>query len=839
MTEALRRVPKLGEIDRACVEIAIAWGGTTLHVAHLSPPRPFWLGAGEAGLPCDYVVPEEALPATRLEVVTVNEHGDLSVVDASGASMTLEAGDERTVAFGDLTVRVVRGFAAAKAPRKPFLARRTLGIFAAVAAAHALLLVGSAKSAATRASDDDYGVTAEDQHYITQMIAKADEKEMAEDAAEQGIAMNEADNKEGGTGTRGKGEEGSMGDPSFSARGNRYGVQGPSDNPDPHIARQAALRDAADFGMIGMLNSGAGGDPNAPTAPWGRDDSLGAGGLGLTGVGEGGGGRGAGLGTLQGIGSGAKPGAHQYAAPIAKSPAPAQPKAESAPLVAPVLPLVKLDPNGRFATTYRPGAGHLAAFESALARGIVPAADSEVVSDIGARYAPDLAPPSTAAIGMKVDLERGELGPNGGTVHLRVALRSNEKAAARPHLSVHLVLDISGSMEGESITRAREAASALVDKLDAADDFSLVTFSSDAQVVVKDGVIGTRRAAVKTAISQIKADGGTNIGAGLALGYAEAEAPAVPSDAVKVVFLVSDGRANIGVTQTAALSKLALDAFQKGIQTSSFGLGQDYDGALMSSIASDGAGGYYYLKTADQIAPALATEINKRLDPVATAVELRVRLKSDVDLLRVYGSRRLTDTESKTVRAIEVAADKQAEKRDHIAADRQDDAEGGMRFFFPAFARDDTHVVLIQLGLPAGVSERDVATVELKYKDRLAAKNDATEARVKIGYAASDAASVATVNKSVERTVVGFSAGEALIQASTLIAHGDRANAAAVLVEREGILKEAAERLAEPLFLRDAARMARLRGDTETTSGSGDPLVLAMLLETAGRVHLR
>src|SRR5262249_20306284 len=26
-------------------------------------------------------------------------------------------------------------------------------------------------------------------------------------------------------------------------------------------------------GMIGLLNSGAGGDPNAPTAPWGRDDS--------------------------------------------------------------------------------------------------------------------------------------------------------------------------------------------------------------------------------------------------------------------------------------------------------------------------------------------------------------------------------------------------------------------------------------------------------------------------------------------------------------------------------------------------------------------------------------
>ena len=48
-----------------------------------------------------------------------------------------------------------------------------------------------------------------------------------------------------------------------------------------------------------------------------------------------------------------------------------------------------IDPNGRFATTYRPGGGHLAAFESAVARGVVPPAEREIVSDVGARYAPE------------------------------------------------------------------------------------------------------------------------------------------------------------------------------------------------------------------------------------------------------------------------------------------------------------------------------------------------------------------------------------------------------------------------------------------------------------------
>ncbi|HEX7451017.1 MAG TPA: AgmX/PglI C-terminal domain-containing protein, partial [Polyangiaceae bacterium] len=94
-----------------------------------------------------------------------------------------------------------------------------------------------------------------------------------------------------------------------------------------------ALREAAEFGMIGLLNTGAAGDPNAPTAPWGRDtssgsddvsargnmwgdeigDAFGAGGLGLSGIGEGGGGRGEGigLGNIGTLGHGAGTGTGQ------------------------------------------------------------------------------------------------------------------------------------------------------------------------------------------------------------------------------------------------------------------------------------------------------------------------------------------------------------------------------------------------------------------------------------------------------------------------------------------------------------------------------------------------
>jgi hypothetical protein len=124
-----------------------------------------------------------------------------------------------------------------------------------------------------------------------------------------------------------------MGNPNTKDSGHKYGVQGPKDNADPHLAKQAALQEAAQFGMIGLISTMGGGDPNAPTAPWGREESLGqdeksargnmfgdtigdsfgAGGLGLSGVGEGGGGRGEGigLGNFGGLGHGAGTGTGQ------------------------------------------------------------------------------------------------------------------------------------------------------------------------------------------------------------------------------------------------------------------------------------------------------------------------------------------------------------------------------------------------------------------------------------------------------------------------------------------------------------------------------------------------
>lgn len=581
--------------------------------------------------------------------------------------------------------------------------------------------------------------------------------------------------------------------------------------------------------------------PQATAAPSARADiGYGSGDLGLSGIGHGGG-----AGPAPGFGNGAAPSKMRARGEMGRmGGAPASPPGPSGIVARPAadpVPLTEavLDPNGRYATTYRPGAGHLAAFESAVALGIVPAAEREVVSDVGARYIPSFDAPKGHALDLHNELERGKLPPTGGPVHVRLSLRSTAQAATeRPPLAVVVVLDVSGSMRGKLIQSARDAATALVDKLDAKDQFSLVTFSTEARVLVPLGVVGAQRDKLKKTIEGIKEEGGTNIGEGLSLGYAEAQKKEVKTDAVKVVMLLSDGRANDGITDRRKLSQLSLRAFENGIQTSSFGLGSDFDGPLMSQIASDGAGGYYYLPDSSQISKALSTELDKRLDPVATAVEVRVRLKPGIDLLNVYGSRRLTQEEASRVRAIEVAQDKATEKRDKIKANRKDDVEGGMRFFMPVFARDDSHSILLKLRVPEGVGPKDLALVEIKYKDRVTKKNVTEEIPLKVEYAKSDAESYASLDPSVRKTVQGFAAGETLTKAAQLIADNRRDEAVTLLAEREGLLFNAAAMLSEPLFVDDAKRLARLRSHAEGKGALKDPLVLAMVLETAGGAHL-
>ncbi len=349
------------------LEVRVLWDTNTLHIAHVSPSQMFVVGE-EQGPPqkniATYFVPSEILGTTRAPVVTagggvvilpratgwleVPGQGKTPLAELISSGRARQSGnvsggyDFTLPPGGKLRQELPGGLGfeiwasnAGKSPPTGVFSNFEPGAYLYSGLSflmHVGILASLAFFMPSMGGDDDNAIDRDQLLKMQHLLNAQAEREQEERETEQQPDQN-ADQKEGGTGTRAKGEEGSMGNPNTNKTGMKYGVQGPQDNQDPHLARQAALKEAADFGMIGLLSSAAGADPNAPTAPWGREDSLGndpmsargnmwgdaigdsfgAGGLGLSGVGEGGGGRGEGigLGNIGTLGHGAGTGTGQ------------------------------------------------------------------------------------------------------------------------------------------------------------------------------------------------------------------------------------------------------------------------------------------------------------------------------------------------------------------------------------------------------------------------------------------------------------------------------------------------------------------------------------------------
>jgi len=152
-----------------------------------------------------------------------------------------------------------------------------------------------------------------------------------------------------------RGQAGAMGTILRTDRAGRYGVQGPKDNPDPRLARDAALRDAQGFGAVELLGIIAASAPRALTAAWTReatggsddenaagrlfgeriDEATGSGGLDRTGPDPGGGGGADAIGLRDMDGLGPGPGGVDHGVGVGRAPdqrahAPAPPRVRMA-----------------------------------------------------------------------------------------------------------------------------------------------------------------------------------------------------------------------------------------------------------------------------------------------------------------------------------------------------------------------------------------------------------------------------------------------------------------------------------------------------------------------------
>jgi Ca-activated chloride channel family protein len=228
-----------------------------------------------------------------------------------------------------------------------------------------------------------------------------------------------------------------------------------------------------------------------------------------------------------------------------------------------------------------------------------------------------------------------------GQVAVAVTLTAAElpKAADRPKQAVDLVivLDRSGSMQGEKIEAARQAVQQLLQRLGPNDRLGVVTYENSVQLMSPlTAVNDANRGRLASAINQVYADGGTNLGGGLQQGI-DLFLGTPDEGRQRKLILISDGLANHGITDPQALGRMAAAATDHHFAVSTVGVGLDFNELLMTTIADHGTGRYYFLENAFAFAQVFEKEFQNARQVAAADVQIRLPLVKGVRLVDAGG----------------------------------------------------------------------------------------------------------------------------------------------------------------------------------------------------------
>ncbi len=156
----------------------------------------------------------------------------------------------------------------------------------------------------------------------------------------------------------------------------------------------------------------------------------------------------------------------------------------------------------------------------------------------------------------------------------------------KKHANVVLALDTSGSMGEEGkLVNARTGADGLLDVLDPADIFSLISFNTDTTWMAKGALVGPKRADLKAQIDGLIAAGNTSLYDTISDAYHYLQAHPQP-DKISALIVLTDGADTCSKTQLAnLLTAVTCDSETKTIRVFTIGYGKDANKAVLKQIA--------------------------------------------------------------------------------------------------------------------------------------------------------------------------------------------------------------------------------------------------------------
>jgi Ca-activated chloride channel family protein len=337
------------------------------------------------------------------------------------------------------------------------------------------------------------------------------------------------------------------------------------------------------------------------------------------------------------------------------------------------------------------------------------------------------------------------------TNFLRIGLNgcAPQRNAERTPVNVALVIDRSGSMSGERIAQAREAAIMAIKRLDDKDIASLVIFDDRIDVPVPAQKVADHNYFIDR-ILQVAARGNTAIYAGVNTAAAEVR-KFKDAHRLNRVVLLSDGQANVGPSQPDDFAQLGRKLLAEGISVSTIGLGADYNEDLMLQLARAADGNHAFAGAPTDLIQIFNREFDDVLASCAQMVSIDVELAPGVHAVR--------------------------------ALSRDGTIDGAhARFQLAQVYAATEHYVLMEVGFDtAAAEEREVGVVHVAYTAPETGARQTLEAPIRARFSASAAEVAANADKIVMESVIEQTTRERAARAVALRDQGRTEEARALL----------------------------------------------------------
>jgi Ca-activated chloride channel family protein len=265
-----------------------------------------------------------------------------------------------------------------------------------------------------------------------------------------------------------------------------------------------------------------------------------------------------------------------------------------------------------------------------LKEGIMPRPDSVRVEEMINYFPYDWAGPDSANVPFNATITVMPTPWNDHTQLMHVAIKGYDVVPSeKPQSNLVFLIDTSGSMnEADKLPLLKNSFRLLVDRLEADDTVSIVTYAGNAGTVLEPTKVSDKQA-IFAALDRLEAGGSTAGAEGIREAYRLAEQSFVEGG-VNRVMLATDGDFNVGQTSDEDLKTLIEQKRDSGVFLSVLGFGRgNLNDQMMQTIAQNGNGTAGYIDTLAEAEKLLVEEAGSTLFPIAKDVKIQVEFNPD------------------------------------------------------------------------------------------------------------------------------------------------------------------------------------------------------------------